>query len=306
MTVDHSLVAELVAKQEITEEESRTFAERNVITRALGTRPGVDVDIRVEQTSPADIYLACSDGLCGFVEDEVIARTIAEAGGNLQAVAKNLIAAANAAGGEDNITVALARVDDTGTIEYQARNAATVADADGAAEAVADEVLAELATMAPPEKEEEDDTQKVPISDPPPAKAERKPPTPGGVRWLIWLIVLAAVTVFIFMGGTNLLVPANNERSTSPAVSPADSTSATPSLLFSAEDRALLEATVYVDNRPVGLAADFQHKGLKISPGPQHIKCILGSTTILDSTIDIQAGIQRVALTDAHKNLPLQ
>jgi len=301
MTIDHSLVAELVASKEITEEESRTFAERNVITRALGTRPGVDVDIRVEQTAATDVYLACSDGLCGFIEDVQLEQILADAGGNIQVAAKNLIKAANEAGGEDNITVALARVDESGAAAREARAAAKVADADGATEAVIDEILAELAALTPPEPDaEEDDTQKIQATEAAPEDPDKEPSGSGGSRWLLWLSVLAAVTVFILMGGMNLFAPPDGDESATSEIVPDETpqSAAMASLFFDIEDRSLMDATVYVDEEVVGVAADFQQQGLDIDPGWRRIRCVFETTTVLDSVFDIRAGDHRFALSN--------
>jgi len=184
LTVDHSLVAELVAQEEITEEESWHFAERNVITRALGTRPGVDVDIRVEPTAVGDLYLACSDGLCGFVEDEIVEGIIGDAGGNQRTAVENLIKAANAVGGEDNITVAVARIDDPGeaTTDKQ-HEAITIADTDGPPGEAADAILEELAKIEPADEE---DTEKIPLAEavPPAEPAKKKPGANCERDWL--------------------------------------------------------------------------------------------------------------------------
>lgn len=110
ITVDHSLVAELLAQNEITAEQARTFPDRNIITRALGTRPVVAVDVTVMPVAKGDWYLLCSDGLCGAIEDEEIAAVVARNAGSPSGAIDALIAAANAAGGHDNITVAIAEV----------------------------------------------------------------------------------------------------------------------------------------------------------------------------------------------------
>jgi len=204
LTIDHSLVAELLARNELTEEESRSFAERNVITRALGTRAGVDVDVRIDTTAAGDIYLLCSDGLCGFVEDHDIEHILDGAKGNLALAAKNLIRAANEVGGEDNITVALARVENLGKRSAAAaQEAATVADADGASGEVADAVLEELLQSQP---KDDDDTQKISKLD---SSLPQQTPAPhsggpGRPGWLMWLAVMAAITLFVYLGGINL------------------------------------------------------------------------------------------------------
>lgn len=112
ITIDHSLVAELLAQNEITAEQARTFPDRNIITRALGTRPVVAVDVTVLPTERGDWYLLCSDGLCGAIDDEEMAAVVKRNAGDPSAAVNALIEAANAAGGHDNITIAIAEVQD--------------------------------------------------------------------------------------------------------------------------------------------------------------------------------------------------
>ena len=85
-------------------EEQRKFPHKNVITRALGMRDTVQVDITSEEIQDGDIFLLCSDGLSGMVPDANFPEHV-KAGGDLDAAVTKLVAAANAAGGTDNITV---------------------------------------------------------------------------------------------------------------------------------------------------------------------------------------------------------
>jgi len=78
-----------------------------VITRAVGTEPTVDVETLTVAAAPGDLYLICSDGLTDIVRDEQIAELIRGADHDLDAAAEALVAAANRAGGIDNITVVL-------------------------------------------------------------------------------------------------------------------------------------------------------------------------------------------------------
>ena len=107
LTVDHSFVAELVQDREITEEEAKTFGPKNVITRALGTKYAVKVDLRIEPLQDGDLFLLCSDGLSGQVENMEIERILSDSGGDLKMASDRLIQMANETGGQDNITVAL-------------------------------------------------------------------------------------------------------------------------------------------------------------------------------------------------------
>ena len=104
ITRDHSLLEDYKeAKPDMTEEEQRNFPHKNVITRALGMRDTVQVDIRPHQIMDGDFYLMCSDGLSGMVEDNHILKIITAAK-SLERVVAELVDTANRAGGTDNIT----------------------------------------------------------------------------------------------------------------------------------------------------------------------------------------------------------
>jgi PPM family protein phosphatase len=105
LTEDHSLVAELVRTGRLSPEEAETHPQRSVITRALGTDPDVDVDSFSIEANPGDLFLICSDGLTSMVDDETILDVVERNRGDFDAAAKELVAAANRSGGEDNITV---------------------------------------------------------------------------------------------------------------------------------------------------------------------------------------------------------
>lgn len=111
LTRDHSYVQELLDLGRITYEESLTSPVRNIITRAVGIGDDVRADIESLNPTPGTpdaprYILLCSDGLCGVVRDEEMAR-IVRADGDLKSKTEALVAAANAAGGPDNITVVL-------------------------------------------------------------------------------------------------------------------------------------------------------------------------------------------------------
>ena len=105
MTRDHSLLEDYKdAKPGMSEEEQKKFPHKNVITRALGMRETVQVDVHAQDIQDGDVYVFCSDGLSGMVEDEAIFKVVTAAPDLEQAVAE-LVEAANLAGGTDNVTV---------------------------------------------------------------------------------------------------------------------------------------------------------------------------------------------------------
>ena len=107
LTDDHSLVAELVRRGELSPEEAEVHPQRSVITRALGTDPDVDVDTFTLQARAGDLFLLCSDGLTTMVDVETITEIVARHQHDLRAAARALIKEANDRGGDDNITTVL-------------------------------------------------------------------------------------------------------------------------------------------------------------------------------------------------------
>jgi len=110
MTMDHSLLQELVDRGFYSAEEAQRSTNRNYVTRALGVEPTVEVEVHEHDVLPDDIYLLCSDGLPDMVEDEDIHLTISTFNDSLDVVGKQLIELANDHGGRDNVSVQLARV----------------------------------------------------------------------------------------------------------------------------------------------------------------------------------------------------
>ena len=110
LTRDHSLLQEQLDNGIITAEQARYADNRNLVTRALGVDPEVEVDISDYETCPGDIVLLCSDGLNDMVEDDEIALTLRTLGGNLPLAAAHLIQMTNDNGGRDNVSVILIKV----------------------------------------------------------------------------------------------------------------------------------------------------------------------------------------------------
>src|SRR5690606_24684625 len=119
MTRDHSLVNDyLQAMPELTEEQ-KSELPKNVITRALGMQEQVTVDLQSDEVQPGDLYVLCSDGLSGMMDDEDILRIATETS-DLHTICRRLINVANENGGEDNITAVVVRVDDVTVDELRA------------------------------------------------------------------------------------------------------------------------------------------------------------------------------------------
>jgi PPM family protein phosphatase len=126
LTEDHSLVAELVRRGELSPEEAETHPQRSVITRALGTDPDVDVDTFSIQAQAEDVFLLCSDGLTTMVDGGSLAELVERNRGDLRAAIRALIKAANDRGGEDNITAVLFEVAEGGEDDATVERAAAV------------------------------------------------------------------------------------------------------------------------------------------------------------------------------------
>lgn len=110
LTDDHSIVAELLRRQAISEEAARAHPHRHVLTRALGVRARIEPDLAEMTPQSGDVFVLCSDGLTTHVADDEIAEIV---GGeaDLDSAATRLVEVANAAGGLDNVTVLLLRVE---------------------------------------------------------------------------------------------------------------------------------------------------------------------------------------------------
>jgi PPM family protein phosphatase len=108
ITVDHSLVEEYLRQGKITEEEAKTFPQKNIILRALGQQRQVEVESHEHELRPGDLLMLCSDGLSGMVDDAVMEAILLRAP-DLPAATRKLLDTANANGGIDNSTVILAR-----------------------------------------------------------------------------------------------------------------------------------------------------------------------------------------------------
>ena len=109
LTSDHSWVNEQIQSGVISADQARTHPLRNVVTRALGGKVDLQVDLTPSAVQPEDTLLLCSDGLTTMVPDEDIGELLRQGADDVEKLAHRLVDEANARGGEDNITVLLIR-----------------------------------------------------------------------------------------------------------------------------------------------------------------------------------------------------
>ncbi|AKT39873.1 PP2C family protein-serine/threonine phosphatase [Chondromyces crocatus] len=113
LTRDHSLLEDALRERPDLSPRDLAYLPRNVITRALGISATVDADACAEPTRPGDVFVLCSDGLHGFIDETDITRILDDQPVLTEACA-HLVALANERGGRDNITVVLIRIEDGG------------------------------------------------------------------------------------------------------------------------------------------------------------------------------------------------
>lgn len=110
ITEDHSLLQEQIRSGLITPEQAKYSANKNLVTRAVGIDPEVELELNEYDVEVDDIYLLCSDGLTDLVDDDLIQATLNMLSSDLPEAAKKLVDLANENGGKDNISVILVRV----------------------------------------------------------------------------------------------------------------------------------------------------------------------------------------------------
>jgi protein phosphatase len=204
VTNDHSLVAELVRRGELSPAEAEVHPQRSVITRALGTDPDIDVDTFSVEAQAGDVYLICSDGLSDMVDHDTLETTMRDNRSDLDAMAKALIQAANRAGGEDNITAVLfeiaegdmPREPDESTVEQITVQQAAVHAEDE------DTLHPEDGVMPPPAQPPRDDTMVVSAAEiaaaaPPPPEDEEY--VAGAGHKALALLVIAGLIALIIV-----------------------------------------------------------------------------------------------------------
>ncbi len=164
---DHSLVGELVRRGALTPEEAERHPQKNIITRTVGTEPALEVDTWTLEAADGDVFLLASDGLNNMIRDGEIAAILGSAP-SLSHAARELVKAANVAGGIDNITALLFRVGSGPPVTAPAGDADT------------------LPTLLYPDE--------------PPA-----PPRRRGLRRLLFVLSAVVVSAALALGGLALL-----------------------------------------------------------------------------------------------------
>jgi len=109
LTRDDSWVSAALGEGILNSDDVERHPLRNVITKAVGARDAIDLDVLEHDLEPGDLVMLCSDGLHGMINDQEIAKVLQAAPGSLEAASAQLVEAANEAGGRDNITVVLLR-----------------------------------------------------------------------------------------------------------------------------------------------------------------------------------------------------
>ncbi len=179
LTEDHSLVEEMRRRGQLTAQEADEHPQRSIITRALGPEPEVEVDTRSWRGAAGDIFLLCSDGLTSMLSEARVA-DIMRAAGSLSEAGHALIDAANEAGGRDNITVLLFRLEDVDTASDAALEQPTSA---GGAAATVTTTDVRTAVAAPPAAAREAAAPPASVQTGSPTEARRltpRPPAGGG------------------------------------------------------------------------------------------------------------------------------
>ena len=197
LTDDHSLVEELVRQGRLTQQEADEHPQRSIITRALGPEAGVEPDSRTWPARDGDVYLLCSDGLTSMVPELRVGEVLRSAD-DLDTAGRALVDAANEAGGRDNITVVLFRLEDVepahaGAVAEPATEQATMA---GAAAPRAQEMSARPPAVAQSaEATVTPRRPRGPREPQPPVEAprRRRHRIPGGLVAAVVLLVLVGV-----------------------------------------------------------------------------------------------------------------
>ena len=229
LTSDHSLVEAMVQEGRLTPEQAENHPQRSIITRALGPEPDVEVDTLTYPARAGDVYLLCSDGLTSMVSEPEIAAALLGRS-SLDQAARELIRLANEAGGKDNITVVLLRLDESEGDEEEEdtlAGAEGLAVAEGVAAAAGDEedpgghtvvMSAEEAKAARgPRATARRCARLRPVRRPRPSGRRSKGPATGARRVLLWvfgLLLVVALFVGLYVGSRQFYFVGTSDRAT--------------------------------------------------------------------------------------------
>jgi protein phosphatase len=194
LTEDHTLVQRMVREGKLTPEEAGHHPQRSILTRAVGVEDGLDVDELTLDVHPGDRILLCTDGLTSMVDDGSIERILAEES-DPQSAADRLVQVANAAGGDDNITVLVL---DFGEGDGEAAMggamasiaSATPSSADGGNGSLDQRGVTTIA--ASPPRDDTTTLREGPRQSPQPSRRRR--------RWIWWAGAIIVLLVFGLIG----------------------------------------------------------------------------------------------------------
>jgi protein phosphatase len=153
LTRDHSLVEEMRRKGQLTDAQAEDHPQRSIITRALGPEPEVEPDVHTVSAAPGDVFLICSDGLTTMLGEEEIAKLLSAAP-SMQGAVRALVDEANRAGGRDNITALVFRLEDAAAPQRRPDGATLVGPTAEEAGLTATEVRRRAAAAAAQERRE--------------------------------------------------------------------------------------------------------------------------------------------------------
>ena len=274
LTVDHSWVNELISSNQLTEEESENFVNKNVITRALGTRETVKVDIRKDRVADEDLYLLCSDGLSGFVSDSDILQTLSREDLSLDKICKELIERANAGGGEDNITVAVIKALDVKTPEDFSKDLVqqTVGEETDQELKLEDDILRKA--FASKSENEDIRSSGEHVTRPAPAYRE-KAGLKGAFAWYVlsFIVLIAILTYVAYAYNIGGIKPSMDEfvgritGSDDDMAGSENEVSGTVFIKFRNFPDSIFNHTLYVDMIPQGTVSQYTRDQLGLEPG---------------------------------------
>ncbi|MBN2008846.1 Stp1/IreP family PP2C-type Ser/Thr phosphatase [candidate division KSB1 bacterium] len=284
LTDDHSWVNELLQDKEITEAEAENFHARNVITRALGVKPTVKIDILISEVQPGDKYLLCSDGLTGPVSDELIKQELVRCGNDIQSVTRQLITAANNNGGPDNITLAIAHVVSVSNQTYKlSRVSQTIPEETPGIISDANKLLHDIY-----------------------GKRQKRPLWSVMAAFVILVIIITSFMLWKGKPAPTSISETNHQPPVVEQTLPVETTTELPQheeqafgtlhiVIWSVENK---QADVFLDGKPLGKALNIYNEGIKVTPGRHNLVLKLNSLEIYNNTFTISASGKKTVEID--------